>query len=215
MKHYWISLFFLLCFSSLLLAQQPDSLDELRFLTDTSTTLLVPAEALPVSSTKERKFLGKLLLDGYPHPGKAALFSIVPGMGQVYNKKFWKVPIVFTAVGSMIYLIDFNGRNYQRYKTAYRLRVDGDETTIDEFVDIYSQADRLKTIRDGYRKNRELSYIGLAATFVLSAADAFVDAHLTQFNVSDDLSLKVKPNVQSSQGLGTSFGVGIQLKFAN
>ncbi len=126
-------------------------------------------------------------------PKKAALYSaLLPGLGQAYNKKYWKIPIVYAVGGLMGYFIIDNNRQYKRYKNAYATRLDGDETTIDAFVDTYSDED-LRLLKNYYRRNRDLSYIVAGMVYVLNIVDASVDAHLFYFNVNDDLSLKISP----------------------
>lgn len=217
MRKYLFFFFFLINYSGFLHAQIPDSLAEAKFLTDTITNLLLPEQTSETVAEKPKKGILRFFTANYPKPGKAALFSfLVPGMGQVYNKKFWKVPIVYTGVGTMIYFIGKNGRNYKRFRTAYRYQVDDDESTVaDPTLTANYQNDRLKDTRDLFRKRREQSYIGLIAVLALSSADAFVDAHLLQFNVSDDLSLRVEPKVMSTFGQGLSYGVGLKFNLAN
>ncbi len=218
MRNYLCFFFFLINFSGFLHAQIPDSLVETKFLTDTITNPVLPKQDSETLAEKPKKGILRFFTANYPKPGKAALFSLIlPGMGQVYNKKFWKVPIVYTGVGTMIYFIGRNGRNYKRFRTAYLYRVDDDESTVADpsITADYPQTDRLKTTRDLFRKRREQSYIGLIAVLALSSADAFVDAHLLQFNVNDDLSLRVEPRVISTFGQGLSYGVGLKLNLAN
>ena len=199
-------------------AQVPDSILNLA---DTAVfeTLPIPDNVigahLGLTPPKKKRFLKKFFQDDYPNPKKAALFSFVlPGAGQAYNKSYWKIPIVWSGVGTMVYFIGFNTRNYNRFKTAYRYRVDGDESTVDEeFADLYSNAADLKTIRDGYRKNMELSWIGLVAVLALNATDAFVDAHLLEFDVDEDISLRVKPGLQPGVGRASSYNLGLEVAF--
>jgi uncharacterized protein DUF5683 len=131
-------------------------------------------------------------------PTKATLLSFVlPGAGQFYNKKYWKIPVIYAGLAGMGYLVHFNDVRYQRYKKAYAVRLDTVSTTIDEYVDIYSNDD-LKTLKDFYRRNRDLSYIVAGIIYVMNILDADVDAHLFYFNVNDDLSLNVQPSVNYS-----------------
>lgn len=126
----------------------------------------------------------------YPYPRTAVIFSLIlPGAGQVYNKKYWKLPLVYGALGGIVYAASWNQGKYRIYKNAY---IDRLTCGCDNFVGIYDDAS-IKTIRDYYRKNMELSYIGLTLTYVLVGVDAFVDAHLGSFDVSNDISLRVKP----------------------
>ena len=134
---------------------------------------------------------------------KATLLStFLPGAGQVYNKKAWKVPIIYAGFAGMAYLIKFNNDNYRKYNDALIARNDGDSTTVDtEFKDKYSD-ENLATLQDYYRSNRDLSIIVTSLIYVLNIIDAHVDAHLYTFNVNDNLSIKVEPEFQFNQ-IGT------------
>ncbi len=123
---------------------------------------------------------------------RAALLSaVLPGAGQVYNKSYWKVPVLYAGFAALIYFIDFNQKNYKTYKTAYLYRTDADSTTIDAYPNYTN--DDLLVRKDYYRRNRDLSYIVTGVVYVLNIIDAYVDAHLKDFDVSDDLSLRPKP----------------------
>jgi len=128
-------------------------------------------------------------------PKKAVTYSaLLPGLGQVYNKKYWKVPLIYGLGGTATYFIFSNRRNYQDFKSAYITRIDGDSTTIDNYVDIYTDAN-LFTLQDTYRRYMEISYIAVAVVYVLQLVDASVDAHLFSFDVSPDLSLNFQPTL--------------------
>ena len=123
---------------------------------------------------------------------KASLFSaVIPGSGQVYNKKYWKVPIIYTSLATSIYFIQNNQKKLNKYQDAYILRSNGG---IDEYTDIYSNS-QLLTIVDYYERNRDVSYIITAAIYLLNIVDASVDAHLFDFDISEDLSLKASPQI--------------------
>ena len=156
---------------------------------------------------------------------KATTLSIIcPGAGQIYNKSYWKVPIVIGGMASMVYVIDWNNRGFQRFKKAYALRADFDANpgnypdgvSHDEFKGRYS-ATYLKNLRDAYRRNRDLSIILTAAVYAFQAIDAHVDAHLKDFDVSDDLTVDLQPmfDYQYSQVNGTHpvFGFNLNIKF--
>lgn len=150
----------------------------------------------------------------YPNPRTAALLSfILPGAGQAYNKKWWKIPIVYGALGGMTWLALKNEKQYKALKINYKWLVDGDDlTNPTEAPYIYMSASQMKNYRDVYRGYTEKSYLFLGITYLLAVTDAFVDAHLKNFDVSDDLTLRVVPDIQSaSGGFGASFGVGIRL----
>ena len=124
-------------------------------------------------------------------PRKASLLSaVIPGAGQIYNKKYWKVPIVFAAVGTSIYYIDYNIKEYNLYKTALIARQDDDPNTVD--LKYSGLSDDLVSRRaEYYRRMRDISFIALAATYILNILDASVDAHLKDFDVSDDLTVSL------------------------
>jgi hypothetical protein len=123
---------------------------------------------------------------------KASLFSaVIPGSGQVYNKKYWKVPIIYASLATSIYFIQNNQKKLNKYQDAYILRSNGG---IDEYTDIYSNS-QLLTIVDYYERNRDVSYIITAAIYLLNIVDASVDAHLFDFDISEDLSLKASPQI--------------------
>ena len=132
---------------------------------------------------------------------KATTLSLIfPGAGQAYNKRYWKVPIVLGGMASMIYVIDWNNRGFKRFKTAYALRADFDQhpenypggISKDEFNGRYS-ATFLKNLRDSYRRNRDLSILLTAGVYIFQAVDAHVDAHLKDFDISDDLTVDLDP----------------------
>ena len=164
------------------------------------------------------------------HVKKATTLScICPGAGQIYNKSYWKVPFIVGGFASMIYTIDWNNRGYQRFQTAHRLRSDYDkaldeynknpeegvkpEGSTDEFKGNYSAA-FLKDLKNQYRRNRDLCLIITAGIYILQIVDAHVDAHLKDYDVSDDLSMSIEPMVDQAYipSLGdTRFTLGFNL----
>jgi len=150
------------------------------------------------SSRRDTILSDTLKLDlSKPHsPNKAALFSaIVPGLGQAYNKKYWKIPIVYAAIGTTLYFGISNSRNFNRYKTAYINRLDDDPDTIDEFEGHLSDAG-LEANIDYYQRNRDLSFIVASIFYIFNIVDAGVDAHLFHFPKNDNLSFNLQPDLQ-------------------
>ena len=156
---------------------------------------------------------------------RATTLSVIcPGAGQIYNKSYWRVPIVLGGFATTIYCVDWNNRGYQRFKKAYRLRADYDKNpgnyptgSTDEFGGRYS-ATFLKNLRDSYRRNRDLCLILTAGMYVLQIVDAHVDAHLRDYDISDDLSMNVMPMIDYgySPTVGDSrptFGMNMSFKF--
>lgn len=157
-------------------------------------------------------------------PKKATLYSaILPGLGQAYNKKYWKVPIVYAGIGTIGYVISMNSDGYRSYRLAYDYKT-GINTDVSS--DIISIANRysnenLIRIRDSYRRNVELSWIVMALWYGINIIDATVDAHFFEYDIGDDLSLMIEPTIQSGggsgygsgYGYGKSCGVSLKLKF--
>jgi TM2 domain-containing membrane protein YozV len=128
---------------------------------------------------------------------RAALFSaILPGAGQFYNKKYWKLPILYGGITVLALSATFNDKYYQKFKTAYQYRVDTLASTVDEYVTIYPDADALLLRRDYYRRTRDLMYIIGGVVYVLNIIDAYVDAHLANFDISDNLSMRAGPTLE-------------------
>ncbi len=125
-------------------------------------------------------------------PGKAALYStILPGLGQAYNKKYWKIPIVYAGLGTTIYFIYWNNKYFNLYADAYDLRIAGGS---DQFAGIYT-TENLITLQNYYRNNRDLSVILTVLIYGLNILDANIDAHLYNFDVSENLSLRIEPTL--------------------
>ncbi len=130
-----------------------------------------------------------------PHsPHKASIYSfILPGLGQAYNKKYWKIPIVYAGFGFLTYMIISNNKEYKLYKAAYDFTpVDENDIPPNIYYEQYSST-QLKEGKDYYRRNLELSYILTGFWYLINVIDASVDAHLFDFKVSQDLTLKVEP----------------------
>ena len=130
-----------------------------------------------------------------PHSAhKASLYSFaLPGLGQAYNKKYWKIPIIYAGFGFLVYMIKTNRKEYKLYESAYKFEpVDENDTPPNDYYELYSTA-QLKQGRDYYRRNMELSYILTGFWYLLNVIDASVDAHLFDFKISSDLSMKIEP----------------------
>ena len=151
--------------------------------------------------------------DRRPHsPKRAALYSaLLPGSGQIYNRKYWKAPIVWAGLGTCLYFIRENNSEYQRYKTAYIALVDGDPNTVDEFNGAFS-AQSVLDVTDTYRRWRDLSYLALAAVYILNVVDAGVDANFVRFDVGRDLSLGIAPTIDLGANRSTGLCLALTLK---
>jgi len=127
-------------------------------------------------------------------PARAAFYSaILPGLGQAYNKKYWKIPIIYGALGGGIYYYDFNNTRYNRARTAYKLSLDGKPHEFDG-VDgnILLSKTALVRAQKSYKKDRDLSILVTVGLYVLQVLEASTNAHLLQHNVDDNLTLSPK-----------------------
>ncbi|MBI4648964.1 MAG: hypothetical protein HY738_20835 [Bacteroidia bacterium] len=138
------------------------------------------------------------------------LSAVIPGLGQAYNKKYWKIPIIYAGFGALGYLFNNLEKNYVHYRLAYNTRKDGDPNTIDEYNDRYSESD-LMTIRDEYRRYHDFCFIGLTGVYLLNIVDAIVDGYLYDYDVSDNLSLIIEPSWQPYQEM--TIGITYSIKF--
>jgi hypothetical protein len=156
-----------------------------------------------------------------PHsPHRATLYSLaLPGLGQAYNRKFWKIPIVYAGIGTIGYFALSNRENYRQAKEAYIYVFNDEDYPIDNDLVGKYNANDLREIRDYYRRNMELSWIIMALWYALNAVDAAVDAHLFDYDVGDNLSVQVRPDViqpfssVQSRPQAPMAGVSIQVRF--
>ncbi len=142
-------------------------------------------------------------------PGRAALLSaLLPGAGQIYNRKYWKAPIAWIGLGTCIYFIQDNNKQYERFKNDYLAVIDNDPNTVDEY-DGRVSASALRATADQYLQWRDLSYIILAGVYILNVMDAAVDGYFVRFDVGNDLSLDLGPSmpIAAQGGLGLSLSL--------
>ncbi len=154
------------------------------------------------------------------------LATVVPGLGQIYNRQYWKVPIIYAGTLGLVYGITWNDRMYVDYRKGYVDLMDKDPNTnyfeyllpegvnINENRDYYTRT--IKTKLDNYRRNRDLCIISTAVLYLLTIIDAYVDAQLFDYDISPDLSLQVTPTIiapSSSYEQDTSVGLSCKLKF--
>ncbi|WP_299385700.1 DUF5683 domain-containing protein [uncultured Lacinutrix sp.] len=158
---------------------------------------------VPADSALVRKEIDPL------RPAKAAFYSaVLPGLGQAYNKKYWKIPIVYAALGTGIYFYIDNNKQYNRVRDAYKRRLAGFED--DEFQDRLTD-DGLIEAQKTLKSNKELSLLVTIGLYALNIIDANVDAHLLQYNVDENLSLKPHYKIDEFDKTG-SFGLTMSLK---
>ena len=165
-----------------------------------------------------------------PDPQRALWMALViPGGGQIYNRKYWKLPLIYGGFMGCLYAMSWNNMMYKDYSQAYLDIMDSDPNTqsYNRFLHFgatidSSNEERYKKIfksrKDKYRRWRDMSFFCLIGVYALSVIDAYVDAELSQFDISNDLSLRVEPaiinNGSSNNFLeGSSIGVNLGLKF--
>jgi len=146
-------------------------------------------------------------------PSQATFYSAVfPGLGQAYNKKYWKIPIVYGALATGIYFYNQNDTDYKRYRNAYKRRLAG--FTDDEFYGIGAYPlisnEGLIRAQSTLKRNKELSILVIVGLYILNIVDANVDAHLLQYNLDDNLSLR--PNIEFNEVYNKSnFGISLNI----
>lgn len=160
-----------------------------------------------------------------PNPTKATwLALVIPGGGQIYNRKYWKLPIFYGGFAGCAYALTWNGKMYKDYSQAYKDAVNKkwDSSSITDllppgYVDKVSKDQLTETLRkrkDTYRRYRDLSIFAFIGVYLLSVVDAYVDAELSNFDISPDLSMRVEPAVINNQITGSSSkSVGVQCSF--
>ncbi|RED96206.1 hypothetical protein C7460_11597 [Marinoscillum furvescens DSM 4134] len=144
-------------------------------------------------------------------PNKAALLSaVLPGLGQAYNNQYWKIPIVYGGGLLIGHYINYNHKIYHEMRNALIAEQDNDPTTENIFAERFQES-ALTRNRDAFRRNRDLLIIIGAAFYLLNIVDAHVSAHLHEFEVNDNLSMQVKPSIQSTALFSHSVGISLSL----
>ena len=214
--------------------------DTLSLLPADSITVTGEIDTLVISDSGEPVMTTDTLLSGTvsdaffapshnfrPTPRKAVIYSaLFPGMGQVYNRKYWKLPILYGGFVGFTYAITWNNGLYRDYLGAYQDIMDSNPETNDwhnllpygrdpDTIDQKWFTDVLQKRKDYYRYYRDLSIIGTVALYMLAMVDAYVDAQLFDFNMSTDLSMRVAPAVLREQqsGMLAASSYGLQLSF--
>lgn len=178
----------------------------------------LPAATRPLPKLQSRK-------EWKPSSSRALLYSaLLPGAGQIYNKKYWKLPIVWGAFTGCAYAILWNNKTYTEYRNAYADFMGGDPTHTAwhnflpygadpaDYVNSEQLRSRLKRGMDYYRRNRDLSVIITIGVYFLTMLDSYVDAELFDFNISPDLSLHVTPTLGTDDKSGL-FRYGVSCGF--
>ncbi|MBK8659727.1 MAG: hypothetical protein IPN22_12870 [Bacteroidetes bacterium] len=163
---------------------------------------LVVTDSLALAKSKKKRH----------SPTKAALLSAaLPGLGQGYNKKYWKIPIVYAGFGGLGYALYYTTSEFYGYRNAYRLQVDEDATTQGSYRG-YQNAAELKIQRDYYKRYLDISAICTAVWYTLNIIDAAVDAHLFEWNMKDDIKMGWQPSLISPGYQYPQAGLGVNLR---
>lgn len=159
-----------------------------------------------------------------PNPTKATwLALIVPGGGQIYNKKYWKLPIIYGGFAGCAYALTWNGNMYKDYSNAYREAVNENwnsnyitDLLPPGYINRVSKTQLTETLRkrkDTYRRYRDMSIFAFIGVYLISVVDAYIDAELSNFDITPDLSMRVEPVVMDHHGFNNRKDVGVQCSF--
>ena len=148
-------------------------------------------------------------------PNKATFMSsLVPGLGQYYNQKYWKIPIIYGGFTGLIYYASYNNFVYKKYRREYKWATDDDERTVSQYP-----AANTERLKDTWRRYRDICFIGIGALYLLQVVDANVDAHFFDFTIDKDLSIKADPMLMpdfsdvAGSRTSTPLGVNITVTF--
>ena len=198
--------------------------------TDSLSDIKGAEVSVVVDTTLQQKELIDKWSTWRPNPKRALwLALVVPGGGQIYNRKYWKLPIVYGGFIGCLYAMNWNNTMYKDYSQAFIDLSDNDPGTqsYNQFLHLGVQItpaneDRYKDIfkkrRDKFRRWRDLSFFVLVGVYALSVIDAYVDAELSEFDISDDLSLRIEPTIMNNRSSGnpidnSSIGLQCSLNF--
>lgn len=209
-----------------ILAQQ----DTLRLLDSANKPLLSRNDSLQLRKDSIKIAKKRDWATWRPNPKRAMWLALVlPGAGQIYNRKYWKLPIVYGGFVGCAYALRWNNQMYRDYSQAYLDLMDDDPNTqsYNQFLHLGAQIDDsnkaryqklFKSRKDTYRRWRDLSVFCLIGVYALSVIDAYVDASLSEFDISKDLSLRVEPTIISNNRernplKSNSLGINCSLNF--
>ncbi|MDR2972164.1 MAG: DUF5683 domain-containing protein [Bacteroidales bacterium] len=193
-----------------------DSNDSLFFQVDTLIVLTeneyLETENVKIAKLKKHPPLDSVQLKKHS-PKKASWLAIIPGAGQIYNKKYWKLPIVYGGLGATGFLIYYYADKTSIFRKEYVARVNGKTDNRNPKLSEYSD-DNILELRNFYRRNMEICVAVCTVVYFLSILDACVDAHLYYYDISENLAIAVKPKIDYYPINGsTTAGMGLVLKF--
>ena len=208
-----------------------DSLNVVAVADSADAFVISTADSVVAPSSKQKKSRKRADEEYWmPDPKKAMWLSLLfPGAGQIYNRSYWKVPLIYGLGIGSFYVVSFQGRMYKEYSAAYYSLVDNDPKTRD-FDPIFEGLGKVddnwkKTVLERkmntYRRYRDMCIFASVLLYIGNALDAFVDAHLYDFSISEDLSLNIRPEIRYDEHFATvngsqqSFGLKFKLNFGN
>ena len=192
--------------------QRTIPLDSTVIVSPGSVVVTGEAELLPTVSEDSTTQADTLDWRQRHSPRKATIMSaIAPGAGQIYNRKYWKAPIVWAGLGVSFWFVQRNTKEYKRYKRNYLAVIDNDPTTVDEFEGRVSSS-QLLDATDTYRRWRDLSYVAVGLCYLLNVVDASVDSYFVRFDVGTDLSMHLAPSLQTAAMGAPGFSLALTLR---
>jgi hypothetical protein len=179
--------------SFLILGSLPEGWAQRVFQGDTTIIVQPTIDTAELAYVVDSVDVGKA---GENRANKAALYAaILPGLGQIYNKRYWKLPILYGGIATMGYWIDYNNKKYQQMRNAFLEKRSLPEELWTDPIAINVSSDNLQNQIDYYRRNRDLLMILMAGLYFLQIVDAHVDAHLMEFDISEDISFRIQPGM--------------------
>jgi hypothetical protein len=178
--------------------------DSLKIDTAIRKTNVAKTDSLPIKIDNVEKVEKKPRQPRAHSPRRAVLWALIPSGGQIYNRRYWKLPIVYAGVGGLGFWYVRSRIEYRCFNKAYIAAVDDDPNT--NYIcpsDPTASSRVLELQKNYYRSQSEYALLAGIAFYALTIADAFVDAHLRSFDMSDDLSLRIEPKIQFSPNFGT------------
>ena len=219
-------IYILIAFLLLLAAGSQQAKAQDRIGQDSLTVTTYDSLSVVVDTTfSKKKEVGRDWSTWRPNPKRALwLALVIPGGGQIYNRKYWKLPLVYGGFIGCLYAMSWNNTMYKDYSQAYQDLMDKDPNTqsYNQFLHLGTQItpqnetryqDIFRKRKDKYRRWRDLSFFVMIGVYALSVIDAYVDAELSVFDISDDLSLRVEPTIinnRSSNNPLDASSVGLQ-----
>ena len=171
----------------------------------------VSVDSIQTDTLKSKEKKGSIFSG---RPGKSMVMSlIIPGAGQIYNKSYLRVPVIWGAVGGMGYLVHYNTVRYNCLKDAYAASVDHLPYTFPDHCsefDGITNSSQLKALRDQYNNSRQLSIVGLSLVWIANGIDAFVNAHLKEFDIDEDVSIKAGTRMDNDPHAPMRMGIYVQ-----